>query len=225
MRQSFRYYDITVAFYAAILLISNIAATKLVDIGGFILDGGFVLFPLAYIIDDVLTEVYGYRYARRAIWTAFVIMLLAVLTFAAVIALPPAAEYTGQSSFAAVLGFLPRIALASLLAFVSGSLVNAFALARIKVRTKGKMLWLRLIGSTVFGAGLDTVLFCVVAFAGELSLDGMLNYILVGIALKIVVEIVLLPITYRVTSLLKKREGADADDTNTDFAPFHLSVK
>ena len=204
MRQSFRYYDITVAFYAAILLISNIAATKLVDIGGFILDGGFVLFPLAYIIDDVLTEVYGYRYARRAIWTAFVIMLLAVLTFAAVIALPPAAEYTGQSSFAAVLGFLPRIALASLLAFVAGSLVNAFALARIKVRTKGKMLWLRLIGSTVFGAGLDTVLFCVVAFAGELSLDGMLNYILVGIALKIVVEIVLLPITYRVTSLSSK---------------------
>lgn len=223
MKHKFLYYDIILALYAAILLISNVAATKLADIGGLVVDGGVVLFPLAYILDDVLTEVYGYRYARRAIWTAFAVMLLAIVSFAAVIWLPPAAEYTNQEAFAAVLGFLPRIAAASLLAFVAGSLLNSFVLAKLKVRTKGRKLWLRLIGSTVFGASLDTTIFCLVAFGGEMSAERMFNYILVGIGLKLMVEIALLPLTYQVVARLKHRESVDNYDNKTDFTPFRFS--
>lgn len=220
-----RYFDIFLALFAAILLISNLAATKLVAFGPIITDGGAILFPLAYIFGDILTEVYGYKYARRAIWTAFGVMLLAVFAFTIVRFMPAAEFYTDQASFEAVLGFFPRIVVASLAAFLVGSFVNSFILAKLKVKTKGKHLWARLIGSTLVGELLDTTVFGLVAFAGILTAPDMVIFILIGWGFKTAVEIVLLPVTYRVIAFVKKREGIDTYDKKANFTPFKVSVK
>ncbi|MGB4758671.1 MAG: queuosine precursor transporter [Candidatus Saccharimonadales bacterium] len=216
---SYKYFDIILAFFVAVLLISNIGATKLIEIGPFITDGGAILFPIAYIFGDIFTEVYGYRKARRAILVGFAAMVLAALTFMAVQYLPPAADYTNQAAFEAVLGFVPRIVLASLAGFLVGQFVNSVVLAKLKVKTKGKYLGVRLIGSTVFGELADTVVFCTIAFYGVITGGTFLNYVLVGIAYKISVEIIFLPITYRVIAVLKKREGIDVYDKKTNFNP------
>lgn len=218
----FRHYDIIIALFVLCLLISNLAATKLVSVGPLILDGGAVLFPLTYILGDVLTEVYGYRYARRAIWLGFAGMILAVACFAVVGIMPYPPEYTSQSSYQAVLGFLPRIVVASLVAYLVGQFVNAYVLARLKVKTGGEKLWLRLIGSTLLGGFFDTVIFCLIAFGGILTGGNMLNYILVGWLFKTIVEVVLLPVTYRVVALLKRAEGVDIYDKKADFSPFKM---
>ena len=220
--KQFRYLDIIIAFFAAMLLISNLAATKLVAFGPIITDGGAVLFPLIYIFNDILTEVYGYKQARRAIWIGFGVMLLAVVAFTIVRYLPSAAEYTAQSSYEAVLGFFPRIVLASLAAYLVGSFLNSYVLAKLKVRTNGKKLWLRLIGSTVVGEFFDTVVFALVAFGGILGFQDMIIFILVGWLFKTGVEIVLLPLTYRVIAYFKKAEGVDTFDKKTDFNPLRI---
>lgn len=222
--KKFHYYDLILAFFAAVLLISNLAATKLVAFGPIISDGGAVLFPLAYIFGDVLTEVYGYRYARRAIWTGFGVMLLAVIAFTIVRYVPSAPEYHDQAAFEAVLGFFPRIVLASLTAYLAGEFLNAYVLAKLKIRTAGQKMWLRLIGSTFIGELADTLIFAFIAFGGILTGSDMLIYIAIGWAFKTGVEIILLPVTYTVIDFLKKREGVDAYDKSTDFSPAHLSV-
>ena len=224
MRQQFKYYDLILASFAAILLISNISATKLIELGPIITDGGAVLFPIAYIFGDILTEVYGYRYTRRAIWTAFAMMLVGVLAFTVVRYLPAAADYSDQAAFESVLGFFPRIVLASLAAFVIGSFVNAYILAKLKVRTKGKKLWQRLIGSTLVGELIDTVVFALVAVGGILSLVDMAMFILVGWLFKTAVEIVLLPVTYQVIARIKRDEAVDHYDNDGDFSPFKINV-
>lgn len=220
----FKHYDIILALFAAMLLISNLSATKLIAFGPIITDGGAVLFPLIYILNDVLTEVYGYKYARRAIWTGFAVMLLAVFSFTIVRYMPPAASYTDQAAFEAVLGFFPRIVLASLTAYLFGSFMNAFVLAKLKVRTSGDKLWLRLIGSTVVGEFFDTIIFALIAFGGILSPIDMLIFIAIGWGFKTLVEVVMLPITYRVVAWLKKKEGVDTYDRKTDFGPLHIKV-
>jgi uncharacterized integral membrane protein (TIGR00697 family) len=222
--KTYRYYDLILAFFAAVLLISNLSATKLVAFGSIITDGGAVLFPLAYIFGDVLTEVYGYARARRAIWTGFAVMLLAVVSFTIVRYLPAAEEYHDQAAFEAVLGFFPRIVFASLVAYLFGEFLNAYVLAKLKIRTGGKKLWLRLIGSTFIGQLADTVIFALIAFGGVLSGMDMLTFIAIGWAFKTGVEILLLPVTYRVIAFLKKHENVDAYDTKTDFSPTNLSV-
>lgn len=224
-KKNYRYYDVILAFFAAMLLISNLAATKLVAFGPIITDGGAVLFPLIYIFGDVLTEVYGYKYARRAIWTAFGVMLLAVFAFTIVRYLPAAEFYTDQKAFEAVLGFFPRIVLASLTAYLVGSFVNSFILAKLKVKMGGKKLWVRLISSTFVGEFFDTLIFTTVAFAGILTAPDFVKFVLIGWLFKTGVEVVLLPVTYRVIATLKKREGVDAYDKKTNFTPFKLSVE
>jgi len=224
MKRNYRYFDLIVALFAAALLISNLAATKLIAFGPIITDGGALLFPLVYILDDVLTEVYGYKYARRAIWTGFVVMIVAVLCFTVVRYMPSAAEYHDQAAFEAVLGFFPRIVVASLAAYLVGEFLNAYVLAKLKIRTKGKKMWLRLIGSTVVGEFFDSLVFCTIAFGGILTMNDMLIYIGIGWSFKTCYEIVVLPITYRVISFLKKKEGVDAYDRKTDFTPFDLSI-
>ena len=223
--KTYRYYDLILAFFASILLISNLSATKLIQIGPFTLDGGAVLFPLIYIFGDILTEVYGYKYARRAIWTGFSVMLLAIGAFTIVRYLPGAAEYADQAAFEAVLGFFPRIVLASLVAYLVGSFVNSYILAKLKVKTAGKKLWLRLVSSTLAGELLDTVVFALIAFGGILTGADMLFFILVGWLFKTLVEIVFLPLTYRVIAAMKKAEGVDEFDKKTNFTPFSLGVK
>ena len=225
MGKTFKYYDIILAVFAAILLISNLAGTKLIAFGPIITDGGAILFPISYILGDVLTEIYGYKYARRAIWVGLGVMLLAVLCFTIVRYMPPAPEYTAQASYEAVLGFFPRIVAASLAAFLTGSFLNSFVLAKLKIKTKGKKLWLRLIGSTVVGELCDTVVFAFVAFGGILQGMNMVTYILIGWIFKTVVEIVFLPITYRVIDKMKQVEKIDAYDDKTNFTPFSVDLK
>ncbi len=224
-RQYFLYYDLILAAFVLALLISNIAATKLITAGPLILDGGAVLFPLTYILGDILTEVYGYRYARRAIWGGFIGMVIAIATFTVVGWLPYPPEYTAQLSYEAVLGFLPRIVVASLVAFVVGEFLNSYVLAKLKIRTKGRKLWLRLISSTVVGELFDTVIFCLIAFGGILGSWDMLNYITVGWLFKVGVEVLMLPVTYRVIAALKRRERSDADDRRANFTPLSMSLQ
>lgn len=219
-----RYFDVILALFAAVLLISNLSATKLIAFGGIITDGGAVLFPLVYIFGDVLTEVYGFKYARRAIWTGFGVMLLAILAFTIVRYMPSAAEYTDQAAFEAVLGFFPRIVIASLCAYLVGEFLNSYVLSRLKVRTKGKKLWLRLIGSTLIGEFFDTIIFCLIAFGGILTAPDMMSYILVGWLFKTGVEIVLLPVTYRVINWLKKAERLDTYDKSADLNPLSFRL-
>lgn len=202
----YRHFDILLALFVALLLISNIAATKLLAIGPFIMDGGAILFPLTYIIGDVLAEVYGLKAAKRAIFTAFGVSALAALTFLAVQYLPGAPEYTNQAAFEAVLGFVPQIVIASLAAFLAGQFINAYVLIKIKEKWGEKHLWARLIGSTIAGQFVDTIIFCTIAFYGVITGWSFINYVLVGVAYKVAVEIILLPVTYRVVAIIKRQE-------------------
>lgn len=217
-------YDLIVVAFVAVLLISNISATKLIDIGPFIADGGAVLFPLAYIFGDILTEVYGFARARRAIWAGFGAQIIAALVFWLVTLLPPSAAYANQAAFEAVLGFLPRIVTASLLAYLIGEFINSFVLARLKIKTNGRGLGGRFIFSTFIAQLFDTAIFGLVAFGGILSGGEFMEFVLFGWLFKTVVEIIMLPVTYRVVTWLKQREGLDTYDRKTDFNPFHLAA-
>jgi len=199
-------YPIIVAVFVSLLLISNIGAVKLIQFGGFITDGGLFLFPLVYIIGDILSEVYGFKAARRAIYTAFAMAILASFTFWLVQISPPASDWPNQESFEAVLGFVPRIVLASIIAFFVGQLLNAYVLVRIKERTKEKSLWLRLMGSTVVGQFVDTLIFCTIAFYGVITGATFISYVAFGFFYKTLVEFALVPITYQVIRLVKKHE-------------------
>ena len=206
-------YDIIVAFFCGLLLISNVGATKLIafDTGLqwpalIVTDGGAFLFPLTYILGDVLAEVYGLRKARRAIIAGFVLAGLASLTFWLVSRTPPAPDWPNQQAWQAVLGFVPRIVLASLLGYLAGQFLNAYVLVKIKQLTREKTLWARLIGSTVVGELADTAVFCVVAFGGLVSGSTLLNYVITGYVYKVAIEVIFLPVTYTVIRAVKKRE-------------------
>jgi len=200
------YYPLIVGVFVGILIISNIAATKLITFGPAILDGGAFLFPLAYIIGDILSEVYGFRAARRAILLGFAMSILAALTFYLVQISPAPEEYTNQEAFEAVLGFVPRIVLASVCGYLAGQLINSWVLVKIKERTKERHLWARLIGSTVVGELADTIVFCTVAFYGVITGAEFANYVVVGYFYKTLLEVVLLPITYPLIGAIKRRE-------------------
>lgn len=228
MRQ-FRYLDIVIALFAVALVVSNVTATKIINFGEFgplaiVADGGAVLFPLTYILGDVLTEVYGYAYARRAIWIGFATMLFATLTFTIVGRLPADTSYANQAAYDAVLGMVPLVVIASLTAYLFGQFTNAFVLARLKVVTRGRQLWARLIGSTIVGECFDTLIFCgIMALGFGMTFGDFLGYFLFGWAFKTLVEVVMLPVTYRVVAELKRREGIDMYDTDTNFAPVTLT--
>lgn len=202
------YFDLIVAAYCVVLVLSNVAATKGVAFGPVLTDGGFFLFPLAYVLGDVVTEVYGFRAARRAIVTSFAAGLFSSVVFWLVIALPPAEFYQGQEAFETVLGPVPLIVAGSLLGYLAGQLLNAFVLVRIRARTQERHLWARLIGSTLVGELVDTVIFCAVAapIIGISTAADFLNYVVVGYVYKVLVEVVVLPVTYAAIAWLKRRE-------------------
>ncbi len=207
----------------AVLLISNLAALKVIDLGGWIFDGGALLFPLAYIFGDILTEVYGYRKTRTVIWTGFFWLLVMNGVLYLTAAAPPEAhwnEQVGQHCWDRVLGISPRIAAASLVGYFWGEFCNSFLLAKMKVWTEGRHLWLRTIGSTVVGHGVDTLLFCTIAFWGILPWSEIWTYTLVGYGYKTGVEVVMTPVTYKVVAWLKETEGVDAFDRDLRFNPF-----
>lgn len=215
---SFRYLDRITGLFVAVLIISNIASVKIVTVGPFTFDGGTLLFPVAYIFGDVLTEVYGYRASRRVIWTGFAALALMIVTLAVVDVLPPS-----NAAFSAVLGQAPRIAMASLFAYWAGEFTNSFALARLKVATGGRWLWMRTIGSTLVGEGVDTLVFVLVAFAGTLPNEVLVAILVSNYIFKCGVEVVFTPVTYAVVSKLKRAEGVDAFDRDTDFNPLLLN--
>ena len=171
------------------------------------MDGGAILFPFIYIIGDVLAEVYGLKAAKRAILTSLAVSILAALTFLTVQALPGAPEYANQAAFEAVLGFVPHIVIASLAAFLFGQFINAYVLVKIKEKWGEKNLWARLIGSTIAGQLVDTIVFCTIAFYGTLTGWAFVNYVVVGVVYKVAMEIILLPITYRVIAIIKRHEA------------------
>lgn len=200
------YFGIMLAIMAVVLILSNIGASKGVAIGPIITDGGFFLFPLAYILGDVISEVYGFKAARKAIVLAFAMSALAALTFWLVQLAPPADGWGNQEAFESVLGFVPRIVLASIAGFLVGQLLNSYVLVAIKRRTQEKALWLRLLGSTVIGEFADTAIFCTIAFYGVITGGEFLTYVIIGFAYKTIVEIVLMPVTYRIIAAVKRRE-------------------
>jgi uncharacterized integral membrane protein (TIGR00697 family) len=199
-------YPMIVGIFCSVLIISNIGATKLISFGPIITDGGAFLFPLAYVIGDVLSEVYGLKAAKRAIVLGFAMSVLSAVTFFLVQISPPAEGYENQAAFEAVLGFVPRIVLASILGYLVGQLLNAYVLVRIKERTKERYLWARLIGSTVVGELADTVVFCTVAFYGVITGAEFVTYVVIGYLYKTLLEVALLPITYPVIKAVKRRE-------------------
>ncbi|MBN2482192.1 MAG: queuosine precursor transporter [Bacteroidales bacterium] len=220
----FKYFDVLVALFVAVLLISNIASTKILSLWKFTFDGGTILFPLSYIFGDILTEVYGFKRSRRVIWLGFVSALLMSVTFFVVQILPPAADWPYQQAYENILGFVPRIVMASLIAYFTGEFSNSVILSRLKIFTRGKHLWTRTIGSTLVGQGLDTIIFCFVAFYGTLPGTILWSVILSNYIFKCMVEICFTPLTYAVVRTLKRAENTDVYDHGIRYNPFDLSV-
>lgn len=220
----YRYFDLIMALFVAVLLISNVASSKILKLGPFTFDGGTILFPISYIFGDILTEVYGYRRSRRVIWVGFACAGLMAGVFALVGALPPAEGWDNQAAYEAILGTTPRIVLGSLIAYFAGEFSNSYTLARMKVLTQGRWLWTRTIGSTLVGQGVDTVLFVTIAFAGTLPWSLFWSIIASNYIFKVGLEAAMTPATYQITNFLKHAENEDVYDTDTDFNPFKLAA-
>jgi uncharacterized integral membrane protein (TIGR00697 family) len=220
----YRYFDLVLATFVAVLLISNVASTKLVLFGPFSFDGGTLLFPISYIFGDILVEVYGYARARRVIWTGFAFLFLMAGLLALVGALPSAPGWDRQEAYIQILGVTPRIVVGSLLGYTAGSFSNSVVMAVMKVRTRGRWLWARTIASTIVGEGVDTVVFVMAAFAGLFPSSTLSTVIISNYVFKTGFEALATPLTYAVTNYLKRAEGVDVYDYDTDLNPFRLSV-
>lgn len=227
----FKYYDFAMAAFVAILICSNlIGAAKLVqftewEVFGWqvgVFGAGILFFPLSYVLGDVLTEVYGYARARRVVWAGFAAVSFMAFMAWVVVAMPPAPGWEGQAAYEEVFGLTPRIVIASMIAFWAGELSNAFVMARMKVWSRGKHLWQRTIGSTVVGQGVDSIIFYPVAFLGIWTLEQVITVLITNYILKVLWEAFLTPVTYRVVNTLKRIEGVDVYDTETEFTPFSI---
>lgn len=224
IRKNYRNLDLVTAFFVSVLLISNIADSKIIALGPFSIGGGTFLFPISYIFGDILTEVYGYKSSRRVIWIGFLTNFCMALTFMIIGALPPAHDWENQKAFEAILGLTPRIVLASLIAFLIGEFSNSFVLAKMKIFSKGRFLWTRTIGSTIVGELADTIVFCLIAFTGVLPFTLVTSIIISGYLFKLAIEVLFTPVTYFVVNKLKKIEDEDYYDYKTNFNPFVLKA-
>jgi uncharacterized integral membrane protein (TIGR00697 family) len=230
--QSLRFYDYVMAAFVAILLLSNVlgagkvAQVWLPGIGFWPFGAGILFFPVSYVIGDVLTEVYGYARARRVIWAGFAATVFMAFMAWVVVALPPAPGWTNQPAYEAVFGQVPRIVFASMCAFWVGEFVNSYVLARMKLATGGRHLWMRTIGSTIAGQGVDSLIFYPLAFLGAVgwTTELVVTVLFTQWALKVAWEALLTPVTYLVVGWLKRAEGVDVFDDGTDFTPFGTRV-
>jgi hypothetical protein len=229
--KGYRWYPLVTAVFVTTLIISNIIAVKITTLGGLTLPVAVILFPLAYIFGDILTEVYGYAKARQTIWTGFFCNLLAVIAIWIGGLLPPSSFWTtriyhdpasAQQAYQAILGFTPQLLLASFLAYLVGEFLNAFVLAKLKVRTTGRFLWLRTITSTLVGQGADSAVFISLAFWGILTAGDLQRAILSQWLFKVSYEVLATPLTYLVVGYLKRAEQEDFFDRETDFNPLRL---
>ncbi len=221
----FRNFDFVMSAFVAILLLSNlIGASKLATLGGFTFGAGILFFPVSYVLGDVLTEVYGYARARRCVWAGFAAMIFMAIMSWVVVAMPPAAGWPNQAAYENVFGSTWRIVLASITAFWAGEFVNSFVLAKMKIMTRGKKLWARTIGSTIFGQAVDSLIFYPLAFLGVWETSQVLTVLVTNWILKVLWEALLTPVTYAVVGWLKRHEGVELFDEGTDFTPFKTTA-
>jgi queuosine precursor transporter len=221
----YKYLDVLTTAFVVILLVSNLIAQKVCQIGPFAVSGAILLFPITYIFGDIFTEIYGFAASRRAIWLGFFGTILLYFMGAIIIALPAAPGWHNQEAFSIVFGFIPRILAASLVAFWAGEFANSYTMARLKLLTDGRKLWTRTIGSTVIGQAVDTTLVIILTFIGTIPLRTLGNMIVTGYVLKVAYEILATPVTYLVINWLKKAEDADAFDRHESFNPFSFAGK
>lgn len=231
-RREYRYYEFVMVAFVVVLVCSNlIGPAKLTQLdlpllGATTFGAGVLFFPISYVFGDILTEVYGYARSRRVIWTGFAALAFASFMAWVVVALPPAADWKNQAAYEIAFGSAWRIALASMIAYFCGEFVNSFVLAKMKIATAGRALWTRTIGSTIFGEGVDSLLFYPLAFYGSgIIPDDKLPLVMLSqFVAKVGVEVVFTPVTYKIIAALKRAEHEDYYDRNTDFNPFTLKT-
>jgi len=223
--RTYKYYDLVMAAFVTVLLCANlIGASKAATLGGFTFGAGVLFFPISYIFGDVLTEVYGYARARKVVWAGFGASAFASFMTWAVLAFPPSPTWPHQAAYETVFGGTPRIVAASMLAYFCGEFCNSYVLAKMKVRTEGRFLWARTIGSTIVGEAVDSLVFYPLAFMGVWSTDLVLQVMMTNYALKVAWETLMTPVTYRIVNALKRAEHEDYFDRQTDFTPFSLQA-
>ena len=210
---------VVVAIFITCLITANIISVKLIKVLGLVLPAGVLIFPVSYITGDVLTEVYGYAEARRVIWLGFFCNLVLVFVIWLSNIIPPAPFWDGQAHYERILGFTPRLLVASFLAYLVGEFFNAFIMARMKIATRGRWLWVRTISSTLVGQGLDSLIFITLAFAGTIPVNALALAIITQWMVKSAYEAVATPLTYISVNLLKRHEGLDVYDYDTRFNP------
>jgi uncharacterized integral membrane protein (TIGR00697 family) len=224
-RRLYKYYDLVMALFVTILLCSNvIGAAKVCTVWGFTFGAGVLFFPISYIFNDVLTEVYGYARARKVVWAGFGAIIFASFMSWVVVTLPPAAGWNDQPAYETVFGQTPRIVFASLTAFFVGEFANSYVLAKMKILTSGRHLWSRTIGSTIVGEGVDSLVFYPLAFLGVWENKLVFTVMVSNYIIKILWEAVVTPVTYQVVGFLKRAEQEDYYDFDTDFTPFSIEV-
>lgn len=216
---------ILTSFFVACLLISNVIAGKLIQVFGVVLPAAVILFPITYIFGDVLTEVYGFKRARLAIWIGFAANLFMVVAFLITIALPYPPFWKGQDAYSMVLGFTPRLVAASLLAYFVGEFANSAFLSKLKLLTQGRWLWTRTIGSTLIGEGVDTLIFITVAFGGLMPINALASMLIAQYIWKVSYEIIATPLTYMIVGWVKRKENLDVFDNGVRYNPFSLEVE
>ena len=224
-RRLYKYYDLVMALFVTVLLCSNvIGAAKVCTVWGLTFGAGVLFFPISYIFNDVLTEVYGYARARKVVWAGFGAIVFASFMSWVVLTLPPAIGWNDQRAYETVFGQTPRIVFASLAAFFVGEFANSYVLARMKILTSGRFLWSRTIGSTIVGEGVDSLVFYPLAFLGVWENRLVLTVMVSNYIIKVLWEAIVTPFTYRVVGFLKRAEQEDYYDIGTDFTPFSIEV-
>ena len=213
---------VVATLFVTCLITSNIIIAKQISIGGIVLPAAIIIFPLSYIIGDILTEVYGYRQARRVIWLGFLCNLVAVVAIWIAKILPPAPVFEAQNDYERILGSTPRFLLASFVAYLAGEFTNSVVLSKMKLMTKGRWLWSRTIGSTIIGQGVDTVVVLAIAFVGVLPFSVLGIMMFFHWLVKCVYETLATPLTYLVVGYLKRKEGIDVYDYGVDFNPLKV---
>lgn len=223
--KKYKFYDLIMAAFVTVLLCSNIiGAEKVVSLFGFTFGAGILFFPISYFFNDILTEVYGYARSRKVVWAGFAALGFASLMSVVVTGLPPAPGWIHQGAYEVVFGQTPRIVVASLTAFFCGEFANSYVLAKMKLLTEGKFLWMRTIGSTIAGEAVDSLIFYPVAFYAFWPNDLLLKVMLTNYILKVSWEVIATPMTYKVVKALKRKENEDYYDRKTNFTPFSLNT-
>ncbi len=222
--QGHRAYSVVSSLFVASLLLANLAAIKLIPLGPFVFTAGLLLLPVTYIFGDVLTEVYGYQKARQVIWTGFVANVFMSAFFWGVIQIPPAPKWPLQDAFAQIFGFVPKIVFASVLAYWAGEFTNSYVMAKMKVRQRGRGLWLRAMASTIAGQAVDTLIFASIVWGGLIEGEALIRKMVTSYSAKVIYEFIASPLTYYVVGRLKKLEGVDVYDDTTQFTPFRWKI-